>query len=124
MKELLAHLTGDYVVQSNWMANKKTGDAFPAAVHALSYAACFLPLTRNPARLAVIAGTHYVIDRYRLAKHLSWLKNQIGPADTRPDHTATGYGEKTPDWLAFWLMIITDNTVHMLINHAALEIKK
>lgn len=124
MRETLAHLVGDYVIQSHWMATMKTHSSLPAAVHAASYTACFLPLTRNPVRLAVIGSTHYLIDRYRLAKHVVWAKNQLGPAWSRPEHTATGFHEETPDWLKFWLMIITDNTMHLLINHLALNMRR
>jgi hypothetical protein len=66
--ELIAHLFGDYVVQSTWMAERKLEAHGPALAHALSYAACFAPLTRSPARLAVIAATHFAIDRWRLVR--------------------------------------------------------
>lgn len=119
--EFLAHAVGDYVVQSHWMATQKTRDSGPAAAHALSYAACFLPLTRNWRALAVIGGTHFVVDRWRLAKHVVWLKNQAAPKAFRPPHTATGYDDATPSWLAVWLLIITDNIMHLLINRWALR---
>lgn len=32
-----------------------------------------------------------------------------------------GYGPDTPDWLAVWLLIIADNTMHLLINRFALR---
>lgn len=48
----LAHLFGDYVAQSDWMATRKTSEHGPAAAHALTYTACFLPVTRNPKALA------------------------------------------------------------------------
>jgi hypothetical protein len=83
MSELLAHAFGDYVVQSDWMAAEKTTRHGPAALHAASYAACFLPLTRSWKALAVIGGTHFVIDRWRLAKHVGWLKNQAAPKHAR-----------------------------------------
>lgn len=121
---LLAHLAGDYVVQSNWMASRKTTEVLPAAAHAVTYAACFLPLTRSPRALAVIAGTHFVIDHWRLARHLSWAKNQAAPAADRypwAGNDLTGYRADTPDWLATWLMIVTDNTAHLAINDWALE---
>lgn len=121
MNEGLAHLIGDYVVQSDWMATEKTKRHLPAALHGLTYAACFLPLTRDLRALAVIGGSHYVIDRYRLAKHVTWLKNQAAPRNHRTPRTATGYRESAPDWLAVWLMIIADNTLHMTINHYALR---
>jgi hypothetical protein len=119
----LAHAVGDYVVQSNWLAQTKTASKASAAIHAGSYAACFLPLTRNPLRLAVIGGTHFVIDHWRLARHLVWAKNQLAPAEHRyllAEAGPFGYGPDTPDWLAGWLLFIADNTVHLLINEAAM----
>lgn len=119
--EGLAHLVGDYVLQTDHMATQKTTRWAPALLHAATYTAAFLPLTRRWQALAVIGGTHAVIDRYRLAKHVAWLKNQAAPAQFRPPHTATGYGPNTPDWLATSLLFITDNTMHLLINRWALR---
>jgi hypothetical protein len=122
MDELLAHLAGDYLLQTHHQATRKTQAWGPALAHAASYAACFLPLTRSPARLLVIGGTHAVIDRYRLARYVVWAKNQFAPEAYRPPlPTATGYPTGTPDWLAVWLMIAADNTLHMLLNHWALR---
>jgi hypothetical protein len=117
---LLAHLAGDYLLQTHHQATAKTRAWGPALAHALTYTLCFLPLTRDPRRLLVIGAGHAVIDRYRLARHLVWLKNQAAPASYRPGHTATGYPADTPDWLAVWLLIAADNTVHLLINRWAL----
>jgi lysine/ornithine N-monooxygenase len=36
-------------------------------------------------------------------------------------HTATGYPADTPAWLAVWLLIVADNTCHLLINAAAVS---
>jgi hypothetical protein len=102
------------------MASEKTSHWLPAALHAATYTLCFLPLTRDPRRLAVIGGTHYLIDRYRLARHLIWAKNQLAPKDQRPAHTPTGFAADKPEWLAFWLMIIFDNSVHLVLNRLAL----
>lgn len=119
---LLAHLIGDYCLQSDWMAQRKTAEHLPAVVHAVSYALPFVALTRSKRALAVIAGTHYVIDHWRLARHVVWAKNQLAPQEYRyPWATAgvTGYGQRT-DNLVVPLMIITDNTLHGLINAWAL----
>jgi hypothetical protein len=118
---LIAHLAGDYLLQTNHQAMEKLEAWGPALLHAATYTACHLPLTRSPWRLAVIGGTHAVIDRYRLARHVVWLKNQAAPARHRNGHTATGYGEEVPPWLAVWLMIAADNTIHLLINAATLR---
>jgi hypothetical protein len=120
-RQLMAHLVGDYVLQSHWMAVEKTRAHGPAAAHALTYALPFLVLTRSPARLAVIAGSHFVLDRWRLARHVVWAKNQVAPAAYRPPHTATGYGDDVPPWLATWLLIVADNALHGLCNAAALR---
>lgn len=124
MKRLIAHLLGDYVVQSDWMAKTKTTEQVPAVAHAASYAACFLPLTRSPKALLVIGGTHYVIDHWRLAKYLVWAKNQIAPAEHRyalAQAGPFGYRFDQPDWLAGWLLFLADNTCHLLLNEWALE---
>lgn len=121
---VLAHLAGDYLAQTHHQATEKTRHWGPALLHALTYTACHVPLTRSLWRLAVIGGTHAVIDRYRLAKHVVWAKNQLAPKIYRPGHTATGYPDDTPDWLAVWLLIAADNTMHLLINAAALSVQR
>lgn len=138
--DLLSHAFGDYIVQSSWMANEKTSRSLPAAAHAVSYAACFLPITRSVRALAVIGGTHFVIDRWRLAKYICYAKNQAAPKrDTYPWSHADGTGYHTvnmppyihdqtgcqatgtPPWLSTWLLIIIDNTAHVCINRWALS---
>jgi len=119
---ILAHLVGDYVLQSHWMAVEKTSRWWPAIAHGVTYGLPFLLITQSPAALAVIVVTHIVIDRLRLARHLVWLKNQVGPRRHRPvwGRDVAGYPEDTPPWLAAWLMIIADNTLHLVINVAAI----
>lgn len=114
--QLVAHLVGDYITQSHWMATCKTKKWLPAFLHAAVYTAGFLFLTRSLSALIVIGGTHYLIDRYRLARYVVWAKNGCrGPI------TTTGYPDDTPAWLAVWLLIIADNTMHILINGAAIR---
>lgn len=118
---LAAHFVGDYLLQSHWMATRKTSNWWPAWLHAVTYGLPFLFVTRSPMALAVIVGTHAVIDRYRFARHVVWLKNQVAPASERPGHTATGYGNDVPAWLAVWLLIAADNIIHILINYGAVR---
>jgi hypothetical protein len=120
---VMLHFVGDYVTQSHWMATEKTNRHLPAIIHGLVYALPFLILTRSLAAPAVIAGTHIIIDRYRLARHLVWAKNLLAPRRARrswAECSATGYPPETPAWLAVGLMIAADNTAHILINTAAL----
>lgn len=119
--QLVAHAVGDYVFQSDWMANEKTSRSWPAAAHALSYALPFLFLTRSLPALAVIAGTHFVIDRWRLARYVCWAKNQAAPRRWRHPVTPTGYAPDKAPFLAVWLLIVADNVMHVLINGAAIR---
>lgn len=116
---LLAHLVGDYLLQSHWMATEKTQRWWPAVAHGATYTLPYLAVTRSPLALLTIGVTHVVIDRFRLARYVVWLKNQIAPRRSRPTLTATGYPSGTPDWLAVWLLIVADNTIHLLINSAS-----
>ncbi len=121
---LLAHLVGDYLIQSHWMATEKTKRWWPAWAHASTYGLPYLLVTRSPAALAVIVVTHAVIDHYRLARHVVWVKNLMAPKAYRfpwSDCSATGYPSDVPPWMAVWLMIIADNTIHLVINAAAIR---
>ena len=121
--QLIAHLVGDYILQSHWMALEKRRSTPAAFVHALTYTIPFLFITHDVVALAIIAITHFGIDRYGLARYLVWLKNQIGPRAHRAPWNrckATGYPDDTPPWLATWLMIITDNTLHLICNGLAI----
>ena len=121
---LLAHLAGDYLIQSDWMANEKTKRWWPAIAHGLTYTLPYVAVTRSWLALLIIAGTHMVIDHYRLARHVAWLKNLLGPKSYRfpwRECSATGYHESRPPWMAVWLMIIADNTMHLLINAGAVH---
>ncbi len=124
MTPLLAHLLGDYVIQSDWMAQEKTKHHAPALAHALTYTVPFLLITRRWQPLAVIAGTHFLIDRWRLARHVVWAKNQAAPAGYRypyADAGPTGYGASRTDPLSVALMIVADNAMHGALNGWALQ---
>lgn len=120
---LLCHLLGDYLTQSDWMAQEKTKRWWPAWAHAITYGLPFLLLTQSSVALAVIIVTHAVIDHYRLARHVVWAKNLLAPkAYRRPwsECRATGYHQDRPAWMAVWLMIIADNAMHLALNAAAI----
>ncbi len=121
--QLIAHAVGDYVLQSDWMANEKTKKSVAALAHVITYTLPFLWLTRSLSALAVILVTHFVIDRWRLARYVCWAKNWLAPVANRPwsECTATGYPPDRPAWLSVWLLIITDNLMHVIINGLALK---
>ena len=122
MEQLLLHLIGDYVTQTDWMARTKTRANAAAACHAVVYTLPFLLLSPSPAALGVIAASHFLIDRYRLARLVAFAKNKVTDWQLRwADCSATGFPGEVPAARAFWLMILIDNTMHLSINYAALR---
>lgn len=136
MEQLILHLFGDYISQSDWMANNKTKSSVAAWWHALVYSLPFL-LIANERAFLVILFTHFFIDRYRLARFVVYAKNTY--LQPRPDKfefpartewemkwewencKGTGYPADAPPWLAVWLLIAADNTLHLIINYAAIR---
>jgi hypothetical protein len=149
--QLLAHAVGDYILQSDWMANEKTRAITVATAHAVVYGAPFLLLGASWPALAVIVATHAAIDRWRLARFVVFAKNFLAPPNSFRTHydetgvtaggvpqfvektevrrwwfrwkecAATGYHQDRPVWLATWLLIIADNVLHIAINGLALR---
>ncbi len=112
---LLFHFIGDYLLQNDWLATKKTQSNFVAAIHAFIYGLPFLFVVGNPyIWLFVVVGTHYLIDRYRLAVY--WIKL----VNWNWRSTNFGYAADKPLWMSVWLMIIIDNTFHVLFNTLAI----
>jgi len=147
MIQLILHLAGDYIFQSDWMAQNKTKSSWAALCHATVYSLPFLFIGSLEA-VFVIWSTHFFIDRFRLARYVCWAKDRIlSPWPVLPDVSGlgeaeydealkkyhdttienswincsgTGYPASKPAWLAVWLMIAADNTIHLAINYAAL----
>lgn len=120
MLQLILHLTGDYVTQSDWMATRKTESSMAAAIHATVYALPFL-IVGSWLAVLLIGLSHFFVDRFRLARYVVFAKNFMGwPFPKWSDCKATGYPSSRPDWLAVWLMIAADNTIHLACNYVAL----
>ncbi len=106
MIQLIFHLIGDYITQNQWLAANKvkfTNDGWWACViHCCLYAAPFFFIASFSAWLVIII-THFWIDKLRLAKYWLNLVNW--------DFKAT---------FPFWLIIIVDNTFHLLINYLSI----
>lgn len=137
--QLVLHGVGDYILQSDWMATTKTQKSIAAAAHVVAYTLPFALLTHSWHALLFIMGTHFVIDRWRLARYVVWIKNYLAPwpicpgcgphcdghlvAPTPPWSEVKdtfGYPKDRPVWLAMWLMIIADNLMHVICNGIAL----
>ena len=122
MLQLILHLFGDYVTQSDWMANNKTKSTWAAFCHAWVYSFPFLFIASQKAWVVIIV-THLLIDRFRLARYVVFAKNFLGyPFPVWQDCKVTGYPSDRPAWLAVWLLIAADNTLHLIINYFAIRI--
>lgn len=135
--QILAHLVGDYLLQSDWMATEKTKRHLAAWLHALCYSLPFLFFRPSVAAWLVIVATHALIDRYRLARYVVWAKNFLAPINVPvrvhfgskyrsvnppwSECSITGYPDGRDRWLTVWLLIIADNTLHLLANGLALR---
>lgn len=139
MEQLLLHLFGDYILQTDWMANEKTKKMWVAYIHAFFYSLPFLFfLEPSFAAIMVIFWSHAMIDRYRLARYVAFAKNWItgweyvkaqqhfddGHWHNKFDKSTLntgGYPNDMPPWMWVWLLIITDNSLHLAINYLALR---
>lgn len=124
--QLVAHAIGDYVIQSDWMANEKTKHSVAAFCHALTYSLALVFWADASWEAALfIAATHFAIDRWRLARYVCWGKNLFSPSAYRypwSECSATGYHNSRPPWLSVWLMIIADNVLHVICNGLAMSV--
>ncbi len=121
---ILAHVLGDYVIQNDWMANEKTNKWWPAIVHGVTYTIPYMFITQNVWALIIIGGTHIILDHYRLAKQVVWVKNLFSPKAYRYSWAEAkennGFPARTPKYISHWIMVIVDNTMHLCINFAAI----
>lgn len=150
MQELIAHLLGDYVFQNHWMAVNKTKNFGVAFIHAVFYGFPFLLLASSWNALAIIVLTHAFIDRFQVAKYwcefwgvgthghvMSTIYTTFSASEHAdyahvndhwyayphglPNLTSPIGVPDAPPFLAVWLKIIVDNTMHLAINHYALN---
>lgn len=116
MLQLILHGWGDFILQNHWMATKKVEDTaegwLACLVHVIFYHLPFW-IVLNPSvdAITVMMGSHFMIDKFRLAKYVQMLRNWY----------FKGTGTKAPDWLGVWLMFITDNILHITINYLSLK---
>ena len=115
MEQLLCHLVGDFWLQNDYMALNKKLDFRIALLHSVMYTLPFLFLTRNLLALAIICISHALIDGTHIVNHLNQIKNW------NFKH-GSGYDEETrPMWIWVWLLIIQDNSLHLIINYLTLR---
>lgn len=119
MLQLILHLSGDYLLQNDWMAENKGKNTLKGymacLIHCLLYASLFLFFLFPLRSVLIIFVTHFLIDKYRLAilwcrlKNWNWYGSNFG------------YSEDKPKWMSVWLLIIVDNTWHLICNFIAIK---
>ncbi len=114
MDQLICHLVGDYVLQTDWMAKNKTSSMFAAVVHSFFYALPFVLITGLSWALLVIFFTHILIDHYRLAGVIMRLKQWSRQHAAPPSSGA-------PADINLMLHIVIDNTIHLTINYFSIK---
>lgn len=144
MEQLLVHLLGDFIGQSDYMALNKSKRTIPCLVHVLIYTSCFLLLTTSWKALLFIGITHFILDRWHTPlRTLMWLRGHLNPKfsyppieycnttgyyDDSPYNTSTPTPEIIEKWgkprhffISMWLYIIHDNFLHLVCNYLALK---
>lgn len=80
MHWIYAHLIGDFIFQNDWMAlhKKERGSTgfFRCTVHAVLYIIPFFLCELSALQLLLIAGQHWVIDRYNFVPWFMRVKGQ------------------------------------------------
>jgi hypothetical protein len=145
MEQLLTHIFGDFVLQSDYLAMNKAKHSWPCFIHVCIYTSCFLMLTLSWKALLVIGVTHFLIDRFHtpLCRFI-WFKNHMGPGlkyvqfekckwtgyydNLNAEASGVAYTNEningfTPrlNYVTLWLYIVTDNFLHLTINFLALK---
>ena len=115
---LLLHFVGDYLFQNDWMAQNKTKDNFACYVHCLLYTLPFGLVLWQSLWLWLVFLTHFAIDRWCLAEYWIRLVNCNWSGDNH------GYDETKPKYMSVWLLIVIDNTFHILLNSLAIWLSK
>ena len=144
MEQLLCHIFGDFLLQSDWMALNKNKRTIPCLVHVLIYTSVFLLLTVSWKALLVIGVTHFFLDRFpQVLRKAIWVRNHLNPRLEYPPFgkcDSTGYfddsqfnsvapeagdaklySKKRLFPITIWLYIIHDNFLHLTINFLALK---
>ena len=108
MIQLIAHLFGDFVFQTDWMAENKGKfnriGWLSCIIHCMVYTLPFLLITLDWSKILLIFLSHFIVDKFRLAFHYCGFAN-VG---ARFDFT---------NWLKIYLIFMVDMAVHLGCNY-------
>ena len=134
MEQLLLHLFGDFILQTDKQAlNKKKIGYFgfkQCFFHCLLYSLPFLLIAGWKAVL-IIGITHFLIDRWNIVPYLIAFKNNVCKQGIKHQRSLNeikdydisnfGFSLERPFAISVWLMIIKDNSIHLIINYFAIK---
>jgi len=99
MHWIFAHLIGDYLIQTDWMALNKKKNSFQCLIHVVTYMVPFFWCHFLWWQLIAIAAQHYFIDRTNFVRWFMKVKGSekfaIGPCSP-------------------WSIYMIDNIMHIL----------
>lgn len=101
MHWIFAHLIGDYIFQTDWMAKNKKTSSFACLVHVATYMIPFTVCGLDWWQWCLIAIQHFVQDRTQI---VPWIMKMTGKKSD---------GFAGPPF-APWSMVLTDNILHIL----------
>ncbi|MCA9743438.1 MAG: DUF3307 domain-containing protein [Deferribacteres bacterium] len=99
MHWIYAHLIGDFLLQTDWMAREKKRSSWACLVHVLTYMIPFLFTPLAWWQLLLVGAQHFVQDRTDL---VVWFMEK------------TGKREFTKPPSAPWSVILVDSILHIL----------
>jgi hypothetical protein len=122
---LLGHLVGDYLLQNNWMAQRKQAHLAPCLVHCVIYTISVCSFTSfSPCWLLAVLLSHFPIDRWSLAdKWLHLIKGRSLTDYFTSGHNNIPKSEKDTEnnylilrgGFTTLVYVIVDNTFHLLL---------
>lgn len=118
MEQLILHLIGDYILQTDYQAlNKKKKSLkgiIACMIHCLTYSLPFLFITTLN-NVWFIFLTHFFIDNTQIIAWFIAFKNAEKSIEN------FGFSDQKPFALSVWLYIIIDNTFHLICNYLIIK---
>jgi len=99
MHWIYAHLIGDYLIQTDWMALNKKKSTWICVIHIITYIIPYLWTGLGLDKILLIGIEHFIQDRWNL---VYWLMEK------------TGHNKFNKPPMAPWSIIVTDNILHIL----------
>jgi len=109
MNWIFAHLIGDFIIQTDWMAFNKKKNSLACAIHVVVYMIPFLLCGLQWWQLLLIAVQHFAQDRTRF---VTWFMKTKGSWKF-----ATGNA-------APWSIILTDSILHLVWIYAVIQLSE